>query len=143
MSFSVKEQSVKAKLKDGSRSSIRATQTWKMKKEEVGHPISMMPTDRLKAAIKAKRPRKKNHVVFHHDDAQPHVEERVVQSINDKGWGLLKHPPYSPTEAPTEYHVNRSLKNWKMGKVYNDSDEVADVKVWICFQGSSLLCPRN
>jgi predicted transcriptional regulator len=42
----------------------------------------------------------------------------------------LEHPPYSPTEAPTDYHVNRSFKNWQMGKVYNDLDElVTDVKV--------------
>uniref|UniRef100_A0A914DTM5 Histone-lysine N-methyltransferase SETMAR n=1 Tax=Acrobeloides nanus TaxID=290746 RepID=A0A914DTM5_9BILA len=53
---------------------------------------------------------------------------RVVQSINDKGWNLLQHPPYSPTEAPTNYHV----KNCQIGKIYNDLDElVADVKVWI------------
>jgi hypothetical protein len=100
------------------------------KEEESGHPISTMPTDRLEVAIKAKRPRKKNHIVFHHD--RPHVEGGVVQSINDKEWDLLEHLLYSPTETPTNYHVNRSLKNWQMGKVYNDFDEfVADVKVWI------------
>ena len=45
---------------------------------------------------------------------------------------LLEHPPYSSTEAPTDYHVNRSLKNWQMGKVYEDLDElVDDVKAWI------------
>uniref|UniRef100_A0A914C724 Mariner Mos1 transposase n=1 Tax=Acrobeloides nanus TaxID=290746 RepID=A0A914C724_9BILA len=87
--------------------------------------VYLAQLDRLKAAIKAKRNRKKNHIVFHHDNARPHVEGRVVQSINDKGWDLLEHSLY----PPTEYHVNRSLKNWQMGKVYNDLDElVADVK---------------
>ena len=71
-------------------------------------------------------------IVFHHDNARPHVEVRVVESITDKGWELFEHPPYSPTEAPTDYHVNRSLKNWQMGKVYEDLDElVDDVKAWI------------
>jgi hypothetical protein len=70
--------------------------------------------------------------VFHHDNVRSHVEGRVVQSINDKGWGLLEHRPYSLTEAPTDYHVDRWLKNWQIGKVYNDLDElVADIKVWI------------
>uniref|UniRef100_A0A915DRX5 Cyclic nucleotide-binding domain-containing protein n=1 Tax=Ditylenchus dipsaci TaxID=166011 RepID=A0A915DRX5_9BILA len=41
---------------------------------------------------------KKNQIVFHHDNARPHVENRVVQSINEKGWDLLEHPPYSPTK---------------------------------------------
>ena len=42
------------------------------------------------------------------------------------------HPPYSPTEAPTGYHINRLLKNWQTAKVYNDLEEfVADVKAWI------------
>uniref|UniRef100_A0A914EA98 Mos1 transposase HTH domain-containing protein n=1 Tax=Acrobeloides nanus TaxID=290746 RepID=A0A914EA98_9BILA len=32
----------------------------------------------------------------------------------------------------TDYHVNRSLKNWQVGKVYEDLDEaVTDVKAWI------------
>ncbi|CAF1455918.1 unnamed protein product [Adineta ricciae] len=88
--------------------------------------------DRLEAAIKVKRPRKKNHIVFHHDDAKPHVAHQVTQSIDDKGWELLEHPPYSPTEAPTDYHVNRSLKNWQAGKIYDDLDDlVDDVKAWI------------
>uniref|UniRef100_A0A914CN11 Transposase n=1 Tax=Acrobeloides nanus TaxID=290746 RepID=A0A914CN11_9BILA len=45
---------------------------------------------------------------------------------------MLPHPPYSPTEAPTDYHVNRSMKNWISNKVYEDLDElVTDVKAWI------------
>ncbi|KAK6735933.1 hypothetical protein RB195_018909 [Necator americanus] len=71
-------------------------------------------------------------IVFHHDNARPHVERRVIESIANKGWDLLPHPPYSPTEAPTDYHVNHSLKNWQTNKVYDDLDDsVADVKAWI------------
>ena len=56
----------------------------------------------------------------------------MIESIEDKDWDLLPHPPYSPTEAPSDYHVNRSLKNWMMNKVYDDLDElVEDVKAWI------------
>ncbi|CAJ0920402.1 unnamed protein product, partial [Mesorhabditis belari] len=56
----------------------------------------------------------------------------VVESIASKGWDLLPHPPYSPTEAPTDYHVNRSLKNWQTNKIYNDLDDlIDDVKAWI------------
>ena len=35
--------------------------------------------------------------------------QKNEQSFANKGWALLSHPPYSPTEASTDYHVNRSL----------------------------------
>uniref|UniRef100_A0A914BWR9 Transposase n=1 Tax=Acrobeloides nanus TaxID=290746 RepID=A0A914BWR9_9BILA len=91
----------------------------KMKKEEDAAQISM-------TAIQAKRPRKNNNIVFHHDNARPHVEARAIESIEEKEWDLLPHPPYSPTEAPTDYHINRSLKNWMSNKVYDDLDELVD-----------------
>ncbi|GIY24309.1 hypothetical protein CDAR_163751 [Caerostris darwini] len=47
-------------------------------------------------------------------------------------WVQLSYQPYSPTEAPTDYDVNQSLKNWQTNKVYDDFDNlVADVKAWI------------
>lgn len=98
----------------------------------INSDVYLAQLDRLHAAIETKRPRKKNKIVFHHDNARPHVERRVVESIANKGWELLPHPPYSPTEAPTDYHVNRSLKNWQANKIYEGLDDlVADVKAWI------------
>lgn len=87
---------------------------------------------RLHAAIQTKRPRKMNQIIFHHDNARPHIERRVVEFIANNGWDKIPHPPYSPTEAPTDYHVNRSLKNWQSNKIYDDFDELTgDVKKWI------------
>lgn len=98
----------------------------------INSDVYLAQLDRLHGVIEAKRPRKKNHIVFHHDNARPHVERRVVEFIANKGWDLLPHPPYSPTEAPTDYHINRSLKNWQKTKIYDDLDDlVADVKAWI------------
>ena len=67
-----------------------------------------------------------------------HIEHRVVESIDSKGLELLPHPPYSPTEAPTDYHVNRSLRNWQAGKVY----ENFDVKAWIDSKDRHFLARR-
>uniref|UniRef100_A0A914D4J8 Transposase n=1 Tax=Acrobeloides nanus TaxID=290746 RepID=A0A914D4J8_9BILA len=113
---------------------------WKMA-GWVPHELSDKNKDyRLHAAIQTKRPRKKNHIVFHHDNAKPHVEHRVFESIEDKGWDLLPHPPYSPTEAPSDYHVNRLLKNWMVGKVYDDLNElVDDVKAWIASKNKAFF----
>lgn len=64
----------------------------------------------------------------------------MVQSIADKGWDLLPHPPYSPTEAPTDYHVNRSLKNHQAGKFFDDFYEVvADIKEWIASKNRNFF----
>ncbi|XGW27531.1 hypothetical protein V3C99_007829 [Haemonchus contortus] len=53
----------------------------------------------------------------------------VSCSIANKEWDLLLH---SPTEAPTDYHLNRSLKSWQANKTYDELDDlVADVKAWI------------
>ena len=70
----------------------------------------------------------------------PHIEHRVVESIDSKGWELLPHSPYSPTEAPTDYHANRSLKNWQSDKVYENFDQlVANVKAWIASNDRHLI----
>uniref|UniRef100_A0A914CA75 Uncharacterized protein n=1 Tax=Acrobeloides nanus TaxID=290746 RepID=A0A914CA75_9BILA len=98
--------------------------------------VHLAPLDRLEAAIKAKRSRKKNHIVFHHDNARPMSKAESPNPSTTKG-GTYSSPPYSPTEAPTDYHVNHSLKNWQIGKVYNDVNElVADVKAWIASKDS-------
>ncbi|GIY45785.1 hypothetical protein CDAR_544161 [Caerostris darwini] len=56
------------------------------------------------------------------DNVRPHVERRVVECIANKGWKLLPHPPYSPTEVHTDYYVNWSLKNWQAKKVCDNFD---------------------
>ncbi|GIY81772.1 hypothetical protein CDAR_512171 [Caerostris darwini] len=95
---------------------------------------------RLHAAIETKRPHKKNRIAFHHDDARPLVERRVVECITNEGWELLPYPPYSPTEAPTDCHANRSLKHWPANKVYDDFDNlVADVKASIATKNSEFF----
>ncbi|CAE1296019.1 unnamed protein product [Acanthosepion pharaonis] len=70
--------------------------------------------------------------VSQHDNARSHVERRVVECIANNGWELLPYPSYSPTEAPTDDHVNRSLKNWQVNNVYANLDNlVADFKAGI------------
>ena len=55
-----------------------------------------------------------------------------AESIENKGWEILPYPPYSPTEAPTDYHVNRSISNWQAGKFFEDlGDIMDDISRWI------------
>lgn len=106
----------------------------------INSDVYLAQLDRLQAAIETRRKGKKKKIVFHHDNARPHVERRVVESIAKKGWKLLPHPPYSPTEAPTDYHVNLSLKNWQINKVYADLDAlIEDIKSWIASKDSKFF----
>jgi histone-lysine N-methyltransferase SETMAR len=74
--------------------------------------------DRLKAAIDQKRPELVNRkgVVFHHDNATPHVFLATRQKLMQLGWDVLPQPPYSPGLASSDYHSFRSLKNPLNGK---------------------------
>uniref|UniRef100_A0A915DH51 Transposase n=1 Tax=Ditylenchus dipsaci TaxID=166011 RepID=A0A915DH51_9BILA len=93
--------------------------------------VYLAQLDRLKEAIKVKRPRKKNHIIFHHDNAKPHVRADVVEWIDENFEELLPHSPYSPDAAATDYHV-MAMANWMHGKIFDDFYEMVDsVKGWI------------
>lgn len=74
--------------------------------------------DRLKAAIDEKRPELANRygVIFHQDNARPHVSLTTRQKLLEFGWDVLPHPPYSPDLAPSDFHLFRSLQNSLNGK---------------------------
>lgn len=40
----------------------------------------------------------------------------MQQNLNDIGWDVLSHPPYSPDIAPSDYYLFRSLQNYLAGK---------------------------
>lgn len=82
--------------------------------------------DELKAAVDKKRPEIANRkgVVFHHDNARPHVALSVLQKISEFGWDLLSHPAYSPDIAPSDYHLFRSLQNSLDGKEFKSLEDI-------------------
>ncbi|XP_078038121.1 histone-lysine N-methyltransferase SETMAR-like [Augochlora pura] len=57
-------------------------------------------------AIDQKRPRENwprgRGVVFHQDNARPHTSIVSRQKIQELGWDVLMHPPYSPDLAPND-----------------------------------------
>lgn len=69
---------------------------------------------RLKRALAEKRPEyttRHESVIFHHDNARPHVAIPVKNYLENSGWEVLPHPPYSPDLAPSDYHLFRSMQN--------------------------------
>lgn len=69
--------------------------------------------DRLKEAIAQKRPSlaNKKGIVFQQDNARPHTSISTRQKIQELGWEVLMHPPYSPDLAPSDYHLFLAMGN--------------------------------
>ena len=69
---------------------------------------------RLKRAIAEKRPKyatRHEAIILHNDNAWPHVAIPVKNYLENSGWEVLAHPPYSPDLAPSVYHLFRSMQN--------------------------------
>ncbi|GFW99112.1 histone-lysine N-methyltransferase SETMAR [Trichonephila clavipes] len=76
--------------------------------------IYCQPLDRLKLVIDQKRPELANRrgVAFHQDNARPHTSVVTRQKLWELGWEVLRHPPYSPDLAPSDYHLFLSLQTF-------------------------------
>ena len=58
-----------------------------------------------------------------HNNAQPHVTQPVLQKLNELGYEVLPHPPYSPDLSPTNYHFFKHLNNFLQGKHLHNQQE--------------------
>ena len=46
-----------------------------------------------------------NGVPFLQDNALPHTAQRTTCTLQQLGWEVLPHPPYSPDLAPSDFHL--------------------------------------
>ncbi|XP_029653867.1 histone-lysine N-methyltransferase SETMAR-like [Octopus sinensis] len=51
-------------------------------------------------------------VTSHHDNVRPHTAQLTKTLLEELGWEILSHPPYSPDLAPSDYHLFRGLQNY-------------------------------
>jgi len=77
----------------------------------------------LKAAIEEKRPGLANRhwVVFHQDNARPHVSVNTLQKLKGFVWDIPNDPPFSPDMAPLNYYLLRSMEHSLCGKIFTIS----------------------
>ncbi|GBP31302.1 Histone-lysine N-methyltransferase SETMAR [Eumeta japonica] len=70
-----------------------------------------MKADERQARNREKRgfPSKKG-VVFHHDNAKPHISLSTQQILREVGWKMIIKPPYSPDLGISDFHLFRSLQ---------------------------------
>ncbi|GBP16366.1 Mariner Mos1 transposase [Eumeta japonica] len=73
---------------------------------------------RLKKEVEEKRPKliNRNGVIFHHDNAIPHIFLATQQILREFSGKVLLHQPYSPDLAPSDFHLFRSLQNSLAGE---------------------------
>ena len=55
-----------------------------------------------------------------HDNARPHVPQPMLQKLNELGYEVLHHLPYSPDLLPTDYHLFKHLENFLQGKCFQN-----------------------
>lgn len=94
---------------------------------------------RLKRALNEKRPEyatRHESIIFHHDNARPHIAQPVKNYLENSGWEVLPHPPYSPDIAPSDYHLFRSMQNALSGIRFTS---IEGIKNWI----DSFLASKN
>lgn len=82
---------------------------------------------KLNEAITKKRPALANRkgIVFHQDNARPHVAMATQQKLIELNWEVLDHPPYSPDIAPSDYYLFRSLQNFLNEKKFTSDSQVS------------------
>ena len=80
--------------------------------------------DRLREIILKKRRimRAKPFILW--DNARPHAAAATVKKVQELGFRLLSHPPYSPDLAIADFHLFGAMKNPMRGRVFTSRDEV-------------------
>lgn len=89
---------------------------------------------RVHAALLEKRPYLINRkgVIFHQDNARPHISRPTIDKILSFDWEIMQHPAYSPDIAPSDYHLFRSLQNSMNGiRFTNRADVEAHVTAFL------------
>jgi histone-lysine N-methyltransferase SETMAR len=50
-------------------------------------------------------------IFFQHDNAKLHTSLKTLEAIAKFGWTVLPHPPFSPSLAPSDFHLFGALKD--------------------------------
>jgi len=100
-----------------------------------------MLRNELKPAIcKKRRGMLSKKVLLHHDNARPHTAAATVETVQQLGFELLQHPPYSPDLAPSDYHIFGPLKEALRGRRFASDEEVKEaVHTWLREQPKSFF----
>jgi len=63
---------------------------------------------------------------FHLDNGRLHTTRATIDLINQYGSDIVKHPPYSPDQAPSDYHLFPALKSHLDGTSFRSNVELKE-----------------
>lgn len=63
---------------------------------------------------------------MHHNNARPHVSRQTTALLDEFGWKLLDHAPYSPDLAPSDFHLFPKLKQHLGRQRFSTDEEVKE-----------------
>ena len=96
--------------------------------------------ERLAEAIQEGDPNRRHKVILLHDNARPHTAKITKAKLQELGFEILSHPPYSPDLAPSDFHLFRSLANVLMGQIFEDEDELESwLDEWIAGKSADFF----
>jgi histone-lysine N-methyltransferase SETMAR len=102
---------------------------------------SEMLRGKLKPAIRTKhRVLLSKGVALLHDNAHLHTAAHTVETLCHLSFEVLKHPPYSPDLAPSDYHLFGPLKDALRGRHFASDQEVKGVvHAWLVTQPKTFF----
>ena len=81
--------------------------------------------DKLRPAIRKKRPGLlESGILFHHDNAPVHTARAVTDVLAGYKWELLEHPRYSPDLAPCDFHLFPKMKEHLRGQRFETEEDI-------------------
>ncbi len=64
-------------------------------------------------------------IILHHDNGPTHTSHLISSAIHNLKYEVLRHPPYSPDLALSNYFLFSILKDYLKGRYYNDGSSLA------------------
>ena len=92
---------------------------------------SDMLVNELKPAIRSKHRGLLSKRVLCHDNAHPHTAAHTVDTPRARKFGVLKHPPYGPDLAPSDFHFFGPMKEHLQGQKFADDEVMEAVQSWL------------
>jgi hypothetical protein len=71
------------------------------------------------------------HLLLLRDNGRPHTANKTNETLRNFKWEVLKHPPYSPDLAPSDFHLFGPLKHHVSAEHLPDDEAVErEVTAW-------------